>query len=53
MHKAHQSRIQNNIKYQKLAPYRTEGSGTGSKIPEGKPSASYGAGKNEDLQKMW
>ena len=32
---------------QKLAPYRTEGSGAGSKIPEGKPSASYGAGKNQ------
>jgi len=32
---------------QKLAPYRTEGSGPGSKIPEGKPSASYGAGKNQ------
>jgi len=32
---------------QKLAPYRTKGSGTGSKIPEGK-QVLYGAGKNQN-----
>ncbi len=34
---------------QNHAPYRNEVSGAGSKLPEGKPSASDGAGKTQNL----